>query len=128
MYDQNKVQRYLRRREDYYNNALKHAAKGNFSKASELLWGAVTQSLKALAAMRGIAITIHGSFFNFTRLISEELKDEEFHKSFLFLNDLHRNFYDEYIDSKDFHIYREEAESFMRKIEEIVRRIEREDS
>ncbi len=45
MSDLNKAQRHLRRRDDYYNNALKYAAKGNFPKASELLWGAVTQSL-----------------------------------------------------------------------------------
>jgi hypothetical protein len=120
----NKTQRYLRRRDDYYNNALKYAAKGKFSKASELLWGAVTQSLKALAAMRDIDITTHVAFFNFTRDISKDLEDEEFHKSFLFLNTLHKNFYDEVIDPKDFQMYHKEAESFIRKIEEIAKKIE----
>ena len=121
----NKVQRYLRRRDDYYINALKYVGKGKFSKASELLWGAVTQSLKALAAIRDINITSHAAFFNFTRDISKELRDEEFHKSFLFLNDLHKNFYDDVIDPKDFQMYHKEAESFIRKIEEIAKRIGR---
>ncbi len=119
----NKAQRHLRRRDDYYNNALKYAAKGKFPKASEFLWGAVTQSLKALAAMRDINITTHAAFFGFTRDISKELEDEEFHKSFLFLNTLHKNFYDEVIDPKDFQMYHKEAESFLRKIEEIAKRI-----
>ena len=32
--------------------------------------------------------------------------------------------YDEFIDPKDFQIYRKEAESFIRKIEEIAKKIE----
>ncbi len=119
----NKAQRHVRRRDDYYNNALKYAATGKFPKASEFLWGAVTQSLKALAATRDITIATHAAFFSFTRDISKELEDEEFHKSFLFLNTLHKNFYDEVIDPKDFQMYRKEAESFLRKIEEIAKRI-----
>ena len=119
----NKAQRHLRRRDDYYNNALKYAAKGKFPKASEFLWGAVTQSLKALAATRDITRPTHAAFFNFTRDISKELEDEDFYKSFLFLNTLHKNFYDEVIDPKDFQMYRKEAESFLRKIEEIAKRI-----
>ena len=55
--------------------------------------------------------------------LNKELEDEEFHKSFLFLNTLHKNFYDEVIDPKDFQMYRKEAESFLRKIEEIAKRI-----
>lgn len=124
MSDLNKAHRHLRRRDDYYNNALKYAAKGKFPKASELLWGAVTQSLKALGATRNINIASHAMFFSFTRDLSKELEDEEFHKSFLFLNNLHKNFYDEVIDPKDFQMYRKEAESFLRKIEEIGKRIE----
>ena len=114
----------MRRRDDYYNNALKYAAKGKFPKASELLWGAVTQSLKALAATRNIYIVSHAMFFSFTHDLSKELEDEEFHRSFLFLNTLHKNFYDEVIDPKDFQMYHEEAESFLRKITEIGKRVE----
>lgn len=36
--------------------------------------------------------------------LNKELEDEEFYKSFLFLNTLHKNFYDEVIDPKDFSI------------------------
>jgi hypothetical protein len=108
----NKAQRYLRRRNEYYNNGLKYGGKGKFSKASELLWGAVTQSLKTLAATRDIDITTHGAFFNFTRAIGKELEDEEFHKS-IFVFKRHKNFYDEIIDPKDFQLYHKEAESFI---------------
>lgn len=55
--------------------------------------------------------------------LNKELEDEEFHKSFLFLNTLHNFFYDEVIDPKDFQMYHKEAESFLRKIEEIAKRI-----
>ncbi len=123
MSDSSDSDKYWRKSEDYYNNALKHAAHGEFSKASELLWGAVTQTLKALAAMRGITIKTHKGFSAFTFLLSQELKDGEIHKAFKFLEDLHENFYEEKIDDKEFPLYRKEAESFLRKTKEIAKRI-----
>jgi len=118
----NRVQTYLKRRDEYYVNALKSASKGEFSKASEFLWGAITQSLKALAAVNGIGLGKHKQFFEFMRQISKELRDEELYKSFLFLRKLHINFYEEVIDPQDFQIYLKEAKLFMQKIDEIIKK------
>ena len=124
MSNSNKVERYWIKSEKYYNNALKHAAHGEFSKASELLWGAVTQSLRALAAMRGIYIKSHKGYSSLTFSLSQELKDREFHKAFKFLEDLHENFYEEKIDPKDFPMYREEADYFLKKTKEIAKKVQ----
>ncbi|MBN1762981.1 MAG: PaREP1/PaREP8 domain-containing protein [Methanomicrobia archaeon] len=125
MISQGNVEQYWIKSEKYYNNALKHAAHGEFTKASELLWGAVTQSLRALATMRGIYIRSHKGYSSLTFLLSQELKDREFHKTFKFLEDLHENFYEEKIDPKEFPIYREAAEDFLKKTKEIAKRIEK---
>ena len=119
-----RAERYLKRRDEYWGNALKYVGEGKFSKASELLWGAVAQSIKAAGAMRDISITSHSKFFYFMRELSKELEDEELYKSFLFLNDLHKNFYDEYIGPAESQIYLKEARKFLQKIEEIGAHLE----
>ena len=119
-----RAERYLRRRDEYWNNGLKYVGEGKFSKASEFLWGAVAQSIKAVAAMRDISIIKHPKFFDFMSKLSKELEDEELYKSFLFLNDLHKNFYDEYIGPDGFQIYLKEAGKFLQKTEAIGRQIE----
>ncbi len=119
----NKVKEYLKARDEYYKNALELIEKGELRKASELLWGAVAQSIKALAATRQIRIDTHAKFFDFMREVAKEIKDEELYKKFLFLRDLHRNFYEETIAPQDFEIYLKEATAFMKKIEKLIRRV-----
>lgn len=116
-----RAERYLRRRDEYWNNGLKYVGEGKFSKASEFLWGAVAQSIKAVAAMRNISITKHSMFFDFMRELSKELEDKELYESFLFLNELHKNFYDEYMGPTEIQIYIGKAGRFLQRIEEIGR-------
>ena len=77
-------------------------AAGEYRKASELLWGAVTQQLKALAATRDIMIQSHRDFFDFIRQLAKELNDKSLYDEFVALNSLHRNFCDEVIPPEDF--------------------------
>ena len=118
------AERYLRRRDEYWNNGLKYIGEGKYSKASEFLWGAAAQSMKAVAEMRGISITKHSMFFDFMRELSKELEDEELYKSFSLLNELHRNFYDEYMGPTDIQIHVENAGRFLQRMEEIGKRLE----
>jgi hypothetical protein len=60
-------------RDQYRANADQAIAGGEYRKASELLWGAVTQQLKALAATYNIVITSHRQFFDFLRQLAAEL-------------------------------------------------------
>lgn len=119
-----RAKRYLRKRDEYWNNGLKYVGEGKFSKASKFLWGAVAQSIKAVAAMRDMSITQHVKFFDFMRELSEEIEDKELYGSFLFLNELHRNFYDEYMGPTEIQIYLEKAERFLQKMEETCKHIE----
>ncbi len=118
-----KIREYLETRDNYYQNTLKFLKKNNYRKASEFLWGTITQSLKFLAALRNIKIFSHKHFFDFVRDLSKELEEKEFYKTFLLLRDLHENFYDNKIKPEDFDLYLENSNRFMKKLEEIESKI-----
>lgn len=111
---------YIKTREEYYRNFEIAYSNKEFRKASELLWGVITQSIKALASLSGHRWMDHSGFFNFTREISREVSDPEYHKLFLRLNDLHRNFYDEEIDVIDFPLYVDDARLFIGKTQKLI--------
>ena len=118
------IQKFRDARDRYYLNALEMMNRKEYRKASELLWGSITQAIKLIAALRNIRITKHGQFFGFLKELSRELGDEELYETFLFLRDLHENFYEEVINPKDFDIYLKKATEFNKKLEEIGRKIE----
>ncbi|MCD6208338.1 MAG: hypothetical protein J7J06_10220 [Methanosarcinales archaeon] len=113
--------RYLKTGNKYLSNANKYFSKNEFRKSSELLWGAVTQSIKALASLSGTHIPSHAKFFDYTRSVSKETGDETYHTLFLELNTLHKNFYDEEIPPVDFPIFYRKAISFLKKTEELMK-------
>jgi hypothetical protein len=102
-------------RDQYRSNAEQAIALGEYRKASELLWGAVTQQLKALAATHNVVITSHRQFFDFLRQLSAELGDRSLYEDFVALNALHKNFYDEIIPADVFPSF------YQKTIEYIVR-------
>lgn len=112
---------YLKTRDKYLSNADKYFSKNEFRKSSELLWGAVTQSIKALASLSNIHIPSHAKFFDYTRSVGKETGDETYHTLFLELNTLHKNFYDEEIPPVDFPIFYKKAISFLKKTEELMK-------
>jgi len=114
---------FLRMRDHYLCNAEETIKKEELRKASELLWGAITQAIKALGSASNIYIGKHGEFFDFVRDVGRETNDNELYLLFLDLNALHKNFYDETIPSQDFPIYYEKAYLFLRKMDEITRRV-----
>ncbi len=108
-------------RDQYRTNAEHAIAMGEYRKASELLWGAVTQQLKALAATYNFVITSHRQFFDFLRQLAAELKDKPLYEDFVALNALHKNFYDEIIPSDVFPDFYQKAIQYMVHLEALAR-------
>lgn len=75
-----------RMRDQYRRNADHAVAVGEYRKVSELLWGALTQQLKILAAVHGIVITSHRQFFEFVRQVASDMRNEGLCKKFIELN------------------------------------------
>jgi len=111
---------FYRTREEYRLNADKAIQNGEFRKASELIWGAVTQQLKALAATAGVLINRHGDFFSFVRELSGEIKRPELYAEFVELNALHRNFYDEIIPPDVFPQFYERAIKYIAELDALT--------
>ncbi len=101
--------------DQYYNNMIHAYHEREYRKASELLWGTISQLIKALAILYGKTITQHGEFFQFVKKYSQEMNDEEYYELFLFLHDLHKNFYDRTFPDEDFQIYLKKADKFIIK-------------
>jgi hypothetical protein len=112
---------FMETRDQYLSNAEHAIAAGEYRKASELLWGAVTQQLKALAASRNILITSHRQFFDFLRQYAAESGDRKLYEDFVTLNALHANFYDEIIPSDAFPIFYQKAIDYITRLETLER-------
>jgi hypothetical protein len=105
----------------YLVNAQEMASKGEFRKAAEMLWGGLTQTLKALAAAEGGEIRNHGMFFEFTKTLARSENDPYWYSEFLDLNALHKHFYDETIPEEAFPIYNQRALTYARRANELLR-------
>jgi len=108
-------------RDQYRANAEHAIEAGELRKASELLWGAITQQLKALAATRNVLITSHGQFFDFLRQLAGETRDEGLYKDFVALNALHKNFYDETIPPDVFPDYYQQTIQYIARLDQLAR-------
>ena len=117
----NIFEEYIRTRDEYYANMSEMLIKGEYRKASELLWGAIAQSIKALASLSSINIRIHGDFFKYVKEVAKEKQDEEYKELFHTLNALHKNFYDLEFPPEDFSLYQRKADKFISKNEDFIR-------
>lgn len=108
-------------RDQYRANAEEAIGAGEFRKASELLWGAITQELKALAASYGKVISSHRQFFELLRQLATELGDRPLYTEFVELNALHKNFYDETIPPDVFPDYYARAIAYIERLELLLR-------
>jgi hypothetical protein len=116
---------FMETRDQYLSNAEHAIAAGEYRKASELLWGAITQQLKALAASRNILLTSHRQFFDFLRQFARESGDRKLYEDFVTLNALHANFYDEIIPPDAFPIFYEKAIDYITQLEKVSQEIRR---
>lgn len=95
-------------------------AKNEPRKASELLWGAVTQTVKAVALIANRQITTHADFFSFTRTLANDLNDKNLYFDFVSLNDLHRNFYDGFVPADVIPSLFEKSVQYIKRLDMII--------
>ena len=78
----------------YWGNALHFIDAGDAEKASEFLWGSVTQALKAVAASNDIQLKSHNLLRSYAIALTKQLKDESIKDVFDLAQSLHSNFYE----------------------------------
>lgn len=109
----------------YLVNAQEMASKHEFRKASEMLWGGVTQTLKAVAAAEGGEIRNHNKFFDFARTLATAESEPYFYNEFVDLNALHKNFYDETIPDDSFPNYNKRSIDYVRRLNALLQQWEK---
>lgn len=93
-------------------------AKGDRLQASEKLWGAAAQMVRAVAARRRWRHDSHGSLFDALDRLVEETGDQDLRIGFHVANSLHVNFYENW-QSQGY------VESSVATIERFVSQLER---
>ena len=71
--------------------------KRDYPQASEKLWGAAAEIVKAVAAKRGKALGTHRSIGEFLDILDKEHPEWKLHDAFAHANSLHINFYEDHL-------------------------------
>ncbi|RLG72430.1 MAG: hypothetical protein DRO11_02270 [Methanobacteriota archaeon] len=95
------VEKHLLQSRKYLFNAYKSISDRNYDKASEFLWGATAQIIKALAAKKGIILSSHRDLWDFVEQLAKELEDKPLYDAFFKANALHGNFYEVRLGEKE---------------------------
>lgn len=105
----------------YLENARRFLDLGEYQKSSEFLWGAVAQAVKRLALVRGRTLGDHSKIRDFVRETAHDLGQRELFQSFLDLEKLHVNFYDQVVDPRDLPDYMLKAEAFIDEVDRLAK-------
>jgi len=104
----------------YYSNYEKHLVKGNLSKASEFLWGAMCSLIYSIALTYGEKLGSHTKMKLFAKRLSEETDDSEIYEAFKFGENLHSNFYHNFLDIEGLKIIEKKILVLIEKLQEIL--------
>lgn len=95
------LETYLELNGKYWRQAQEFLAKGDLVQASEKLWGAAAEIVKAVAASRSVSLGTHASLFEFVSKLAKEHPDWDLIDSFHVAGSLHTNFYEGWL-TEDF--------------------------
>lgn len=89
--------RYLELNGKYLKEADELLAKGDYVQASEKLWGAAAEMIKAIAAKRGLGLGTHRSIGVFLAKLDTKLPEWRLPDGYAHANNLHVNFYEDHL-------------------------------
>ena len=113
------VAHYMQLRDRYWQNAHKMLAVGEYSKASEMLYGATVESIKAYAlATKGARLSTHVEVRAFMREASKEIGDDGYYsKAFSKAERLHADFFEGLMTAEEVHGHLEATRELLAKLE-----------
>ena len=111
---------YRERSQGFLVKAWEELEAGDLEQASEKGWGAAAVMVKAVAEARGLEHEKHGHLFGVVRVLARETSDRELRGLFHVANGLHRNFYENWLDTDDVAEGLEDVERFVEKIERFL--------
>jgi hypothetical protein len=98
-----RAEEYAVQSDHFLEKAREALAENDLAQASEKLWGAAAQAVKAAAESRGWSHNGHRELFDVVNRLAQEYDDPKLRDLFQIANSLHINFYEnwltkEYID------------------------------
>jgi len=101
---------------EYLRRARGYLADGDLTQASEKGWGAAAVSVKAVATSRGLNHSSHYQLRQVVQELAREADDDEIRSQFGHANDLHMNFYENWLDRETIELYLLQIERFVGKL------------
>ena len=91
------AERYLELNRKYLEEAEEFLAKGDYVQASEKLWGAAAEMVKAVASKGELELKSHRDLWEFVTKLDNERPELNLLKLFHVANSLHINFYENWM-------------------------------
>lgn len=111
---------YKRLNYKYLKEAEELLSRRDYAQASEKLWGATAEIVKAVAAKRGVSLGTHRSIGEFVDRLHREHPDWHLREPFAYANSLHTNFYEDWL-TEDFVIEAaEKIRQFIHKLKSLL--------
>lgn len=101
--------------------AEEELATGDAPQASEKLWGAAAQMVKAVAQTRGWPHDTHRNLFAAVNQLARELHEPELRTAFAVANALHTNFYEGWLEPEYVQSSSGTVEDFVARLDTLAR-------
>lgn len=89
----------------YSHNAAHYLQTKDWQKACEMMWGALSCTLKAVAAKHNKEIKSHRQLGEFARELARNEKNKDILNAYSHASTLHQNFYESNLDEKTVRIF-----------------------
>ena len=100
----------------YLDEAEELIRRGDYSQASEKLWGAAAEIVKVVAAKRGIEIKSHRELYKFVTKLKTELEEPDLTRLFAAAAALLQNFYEDWLPPETVVDYAEAVKELVAKL------------
>ena len=114
------TENYLRLNGKYLSEAEDLTRQRDFAQASEKLWGATAEIVKAVAAKRGVELGTHASLWDYVSKLNAEHPDWSLRRDFSYMGNLHQNFYEDWLPEDYVKDGLEIAKGFVKKLRSLL--------
>ena len=111
---------YLRLNGKYLSEAEGLIRKRDFAQASEKLWGATAEIVKAVAAKRGVELGTHASLWDYVSKLNSEHPEWNLRRDFSYMGNLHQNFYEDWLPEAYVKDGLEIAKAFVKELRSLL--------
>ncbi len=106
----------------YLQDAERLLESGDYPQASEKLWGAVAEIVKAVAAARGWRHCSDRELRNAVQQLANETTDSDLRRLFAAAEALHANLYENWMDAATVRTHAEDARRLIEKLRALATR------